>query len=80
MSLKLIVANGRELAVYDIAGPIYPVRYHGRADQARNDHLLLEDEEARELVRQLVEAQKDEGRRMATTSAQLDVGGQGAER
>jgi hypothetical protein len=41
MSLKLIVANGRELAVYDIAGPIY--RFAATAVPIkRNGCLLLE--------------------------------------
>lgn len=55
--MKLLHGNGRKLEVYDLADPVFrltattvPIKCHGA--------FVLEDDAARELVRELVAAQR----------------------
>jgi hypothetical protein len=60
--MKLVICDGRKLEVFDVGAAVYrlsagatPIRLHG--------HFLLEDDEARDLVRDLAKAQQRRGDR-----------------
>jgi hypothetical protein len=58
--VKLVVSNGRELEAYDVTGPVYHLAV-ASVSIKRNGYLLLEDEEARDLVRDLAKVQQCRG-------------------
>jgi hypothetical protein len=56
--MKLVKSNGRELEVFEISGPIYRLTASLGPIKA-NGSFILEDEAARELVRELAAVQNN---------------------
>jgi hypothetical protein len=55
--MKLITCNGRDLRVYDVSGPVYHLTAAAVPIKC-NGYLLLDDEAARDLVRELAKPQQ----------------------
>lgn len=59
--MKLITCNGRNLRVYDVTGPVYHLAANTVPIKC-NGYLLLDDDKARDLVRELATVQQTPAR------------------
>lgn len=68
--MKLVRSNGRELEVYDVAGPVYRITATALPIKC-NGYFLIDDDQARDLVRDLVKLQGQGGARLSEDAAEI---------